>query len=112
MSSPKVENARETTSERLYVNGFLFTIDLSIIFSCFFAIRKVDHLNGHTQFWYPDRDMNTEGKEIEERLSALNLSQQFTEPTNLTPAEKPSCIDLVIMDQTNLLPSSSSYCLL
>ena len=59
--------------------------------------------NGHSQFWWGDGDTTPEGKDIEELLSSLNLSQMISEPTNFTPGKNPSCIDLIITDQPNLL---------
>ena len=59
--------------------------------------------NGHSQFWWGDGDTTPEGKAIEELLSSLNLSQMISEPTNFTPGKNPSCIDLIITDQPNLL---------
>ena len=68
------------------------------------------------KFWWPGEDTNPEGKAIEESLSLLNLSQLLDEPTNFTPGKKPSCIDLMITDQPNLVldcgtrPSLDSKC--
>ena len=49
--------------------------------------------NGHSQFWWPDGDPNAEGREIEDLLTSLNLSQIISEPTNFEPNCKPSFID-------------------
>ena len=49
-------------------------------------------------------------------LTSLNLSQIICEPTNFTPNKRPSCIDLVITDQPNIIldsgtrPSLDSKC--
>ena len=49
-------------------------------------------------------------------LSKLNLTQLISEPTNFTPNKNPSCIDLLITDQPNLVldsgtrPSLDSKC--
>ena len=65
--------------------------------------------NGHSQFWWPDGDTTSEG-------SSLHLSQLISEPTNFEPNKNPSCIDLVITDQTNLVlvcgtrASLASFC--
>ena len=72
--------------------------------------------NGHSQFWWPDGCNTPEGKEIEEMFSLLNLAQVISEPTNFTPGKKPSCIDLIVTDQPNLIldsgtrPSLDSKC--
>ena len=49
--------------------------------------------NGHSQFWWPDGDTTAEGREIENLISSLGLSQLISEPTNFDPNKKPSCID-------------------
>ena len=59
--------------------------------------------NGHAQFWWPDGDTTSEGREIENLISSLNLSQLISEPTNFEPNKNPSCIDLVITDQPYLV---------
>ena len=40
---------------------------------------------GFSQFWWPDGDTTSEGKEIENLISSLNLSQLISEPTNFKP---------------------------
>ena len=70
----------------------------------------------HTQFWWPDGDTTPEGTEIENLFTSLGLSQVICEPTNFEPNKNPSCIDLVITDQPNLIldcgtqASLDSYC--
>ena len=59
--------------------------------------------NGHSQFWWPDGNTTSEGREIENLISTLNLSQLINEPTNFQPNKNPSCIDAVITDQPNLV---------
>ena len=49
-----------------------------------------------------------EGREIENLLSSLGLSQLISESTNFEPNKKPSCIDLVITDQPNLVLDSGT----
>ena len=73
-----------------------------------FASLFTGDFNGHSSFWWPGGDTNAEGKEIEEMLYSLNLSQLMSEPTNFTPSKKPSCIDLIITDQPNLVLDSGS----
>ena len=79
-----------------------------------FATFFSGDFNGHSQIWWPDSDTTIEGREIE-HLSSLGLSQ-ISEPTNFEPNKKPSRIDLIITDQTNLVlgsgtrPSLDSYC--
>ena len=60
--------------------------------------------------------MATEGIRIEELLASLDLHQLICEPTNFGPNKNPTCIDLIITDQPNLIldcgtrPSLDSYC--
>ena len=73
-----------------------------------FALFYTGDFNGHSRFWWPDGDTNAEGKEIEEMLTSLNLSHLMSEPTNFTPGKKPTCIDLIITDQPNLVLDSGT----
>ena len=59
--------------------------------------------NAHSQVGWPDGDTTAVGMEIEHLLSSLGLSQVISEPTNFEPSKNPSCIDLVITDQSNLI---------
>ena len=49
-----------------------------------------------------------EDTEIKHLLSSLGLSQVICEPTNFEPNKKPSCIDLVITDQLDLVLDSGT----
>ena len=64
--------------------------------------------NAHSQFWWPDGDTTPEGMEIENLLTSLGLSQIISEPTNFEPSKNPSCIDLIITDQPNLILDSGT----
>ena len=64
--------------------------------------------NGHSQFWWPDGDTTAEGREIENLISSLGLSQLISEPTNFDPNKNPSCIDLVITGPPNLVLDSGT----
>ena len=61
-------------------------------------------------------EVTPEGTEIENILTSLGLYQLISEPTNYEPHKNPSCIDLVITDQPNLVLDSGtrdsldSYC--
>ena len=72
--------------------------------------------NAHSQLWWPDGNTNPEGTQIEELFSQLGLSQLISEPTNFEPHKNPSCIDLVVTDQPNIIldcgtrASLDSYC--
>ena len=64
--------------------------------------------NGHSQFCWHDGDTNAEGRDIEDLLVSLNLSQIISEPTNFTPNKRPTCIDLIATDQPNLILDSGT----
>ena len=73
-----------------------------------FATFFTGDFNGHSQLWWPDGDSTPEGEEIENMLTSLGLSQLISEPTNFEPNKNPSCIDLVITDQPNLVIDSGT----
>ena len=81
-----------------------------------FATFFTGDYNAHSQFWWPDGDTTHECMEIENLLTSLDLSQLISEPTNFEPNKNPSCIDLIITDQPNLIlscgtrASLDSYC--
>ena len=53
---------------------------------------------------------------IEELFTKLDLSQLISEPTNFEPHKNPSCIDLIVTEQPNIILDSGtrvsldSYC--
>ena len=73
-----------------------------------FATFFTGDLNAHSQFWWSDGDTTPEGKEIEDLLTLLGISQVISEPTNFEPNKNPSCIDLIITDQPNLILNSGT----
>ena len=73
-----------------------------------FAMFFTGDFNGHSQHWWPDGDTNPEGREIEDLFFSLNLTQIISEPTNFEPGKKPSCIDLIVTDQPNLVLDSGT----
>ena len=73
-----------------------------------FATFFTGDFNGHSQLWWADGDTTPEGKRIEEMISNRNLFQVISEPTNFTPNKNPSCIDLLITDQPNLILDSGT----
>ena len=64
--------------------------------------------SAHSQYRWTDGDMTPECSEIEYFLSSLGLSQVVSEPNNFEPNKNPSCIDLGITDQTNLIIDSGT----
>ena len=73
-----------------------------------FASYFTGDFNGHSQLWWTDGATTPEGAEIEKVFTSLNLSQIISEPTNFTPGKQPSCIDLIITDQPNLILDSGT----
>ena len=73
-----------------------------------FASFFTGDFNGHSKYWWAEGDDTPEGKEIEEMFTLLNLSQIISEPTNFTPGKNPSCIDLIVTDQPNLILESGT----
>ena len=54
------------------------------------------------------KETTPEGREIEDVFTLLNLSQIISQPTNFLPGIKPSCIDLIVTDQPNLVLDSKT----
>ena len=81
-----------------------------------FATFFTGDFNAHSQLWLPDGATTPEGSELEDLFTLLGLSQLISEPTNFEPHKHPSCIDLIITDQPNLIldsgtrPSLDPYC--
>ena len=71
-----------------------------------FAIFFTGDLNGHSQIWWPDGDINPESREPEDLFYSLNLSKFISEPTNFTPGCLPSYTDLILTNQPNLILDS------
>ena len=59
--------------------------------------------NGHSQFWWPDGDTTSEGREIENLISSLNLFQLISEQTHFEPNKTLSCFESVKTDQFNVV---------
>ena len=81
-----------------------------------FAIFFTGDFNAHSQFWWPGGDSTHEGTAIDDLFTKLALSQVISEPTNFEPHKNPSCIDLLVTDQPNIILDSGtrssldSYC--
>ena len=64
-------------------------------------------VNGHTQVWYPEGNTNAEGTKLDELFTNLNLTQIINEPTHFFRDDcTPSCIDIVLTDQPELVLNS------
>ena len=64
--------------------------------------------NADSQFWWTDGDTTPKGTETENLLTSLGLAQVISEPTNFEPNKNPSCIDLFVTDQPNLILHSGT----
>ena len=73
-----------------------------------FAMFFTGDFNGHSEFWWPDGDTNLAGRDIENLFTSLNLTQVISEPTNFKPGKRPSCIDLIVTDQPNIILDSGT----
>ena len=62
--------------------------------------------NAHSFNWWLQGDNTNEGIELDKLMSDLNLSQIISEPTHFRVHCLPSCIDLIITDQPNLVLNS------
>ena len=72
-----------------------------------FATFFTGDFNAHSQTWYPEGDSNLEGTLLVELFDMLNLKQTISEPTHFFRDDcRPSCIDLIITDQPNLILDS------
>ena len=72
-------------------------------YAAFFA----GDINGHSQEWYADGDTNPEGSSLNELFTDLQLHQLIKEPTHFfNDFSNPSCIDIILTDQPNLVLNS------
>ena len=72
-----------------------------------YAMFFTGDFNGHSQSWYPEGDTNAEGVLLDNLFSDLNLTQIISEPTHFMRDDcKPSCIDLIVTDQPNIVLDS------
>ena len=66
------------------------------------------NFNAHSAQWWPDGDSNNEGTQLDILFSELGLTQMISEPTHFREHCHPSCIDLIICDQPNLVIASGA----
>ena len=72
--------------------------------------------NGHSSFWWPGGYETPERSEIDDLFTSLGLHQLIHEPTNFEPNKNPSCIDLLVTNQPNIIldsgtrPSLDPFC--
>ena len=61
--------------------------------------------NAHSDSWWIDGDANIEGFKLANTFSNLVLTQIISEPTHFRHNCNPTCIDLTLTDQPNLITS-------
>ena len=71
-----------------------------------YCVIYTDDFNAHSINWWSDGDSNTEGTQFNILFSELGLSQLISEPTHFREHCRPSCVDLIICDQNNLVIGS------
>ena len=69
-------------------------------------IIHTSDINAHSINWWPDGDSNNEGTQLDLLFNELGLTQLISEPTHFREHCHPSCIDLIISDQPNLVIES------
>ena len=62
--------------------------------------------NAHSINWWPEGDNTSEGIQLDNIFSDLNLTQIISEPTHFREHCSPSCIDLILSDQPNIVLES------
>ena len=77
-----------------------FQLNLKNLYS---KVKAKNPLNGKSHLWWPHGDETPEGRELEDMFTSLGLSQVISEPTNFDPGKKPSCIDLIVTYQLNII---------
>ena len=71
-----------------------------------YCVIYTGDFNAHSINWWSGGDSNTEGTQFNILFSELGLSQLISEPSNFCEHCRPSCIDLIICDQPNLVIGS------
>ena len=62
--------------------------------------------NAHSIHWWPEGDNNNEGTQLNILFSELGLTQLISEPTHFRDLCQPTCIDLIICDEPNMVMES------
>ena len=71
-----------------------------------YMVMFTGDFNAHSVQWWPGGDTNNEGAQLNTLFSELGLTQLISEPTHFREHCQPSCIDLIICDQPNLVIDS------
>ena len=108
---------RNPSSNRISTEFQIFLVNFEkLCFKIKAATFFAGDFNAHSQLCWPGGDTTPEGTELEDLFTSLGLFQLISEPTNFAPHKNPSCIDLIITDQPNLIldcgtrPSLDPYC--
>ena len=83
--------------EQLYVN---------ILNEKPYTMLFVGDFNAHSINWFPEGDNTSEGIQLDNVFSDLNLTQLISEPTHFREHCNPSCIDLILSNQPNIVLES------
>ena len=81
-----------------------------------YSVFFTGDFNAKSLRWWSEGASDDEGNQLDNLFSDLNLSQIITEPTHFRDNCRPSCIDLIITDQPNLVldcgvrPSLDTLC--
>ena len=71
-----------------------------------YTILFTGDFNAHSLNWWSQGNNTQEGIQLDNLFSDLNLTQIVSEPTHFRENCHPSCIDLSISDQPNLVLNS------
>ena len=71
-----------------------------------YTILYAGDFNAHSLNWWSQGDSTNEGIQLDNLFSDLNLTQIISEPTHFRENCLPSCIDLILSDQPNLVLNS------
>ena len=71
-----------------------------------YTVLFTGDFNAHSLNWWPEGDNTSAGIQVDNVFSDLNLTQMISEPTHFREHCNPSCIDLILSDQPNLVLDS------
>ena len=66
-------------------------------------------MNAKSKNWWREGDSNPCGVDLCSISTTSGYSQLIKEPTNFDPNKRPSCIDLIFVDQPNLVTESGVH---
>lgn len=71
-----------------------------------YSVISTGDFNAHSEHWWPDGDGNNQCTQFTILFAESGLTQLISEASHLREHCHPSCIDLIICDQTNLVTDS------